>query len=128
MTKTPAHLFEAEGHLFDTRRDDWSKSAPLRPHYRETFETIATVSQFKATLRAGGYAWPGGYPLYFVCSDGGALSFDAARQEFKQIIEAIGQGGRRNDWAVVGCTINWEDTHLHCEHTGKPIPSAHGDD
>ncbi len=56
--------------------------------------TIATGLQFRETLRAGPYAWPGGYPLMLLCSDGGALCFDCGRSEAHQIIRAIRDNAR----------------------------------
>jgi len=76
-------------------------------------------------MRHGPYAWPGGYPCYFVTSDGAALSFKAARQERRNILEAI--ANKSNDgWRVVGVDINWEDDSLYCDHTGEKIESAYG--
>jgi len=34
---------------------------------------INTVKDFGEALRNGPYAWPGGYPLFFITADGGAL-------------------------------------------------------
>ena len=34
------------------------------------------------------YAWPGGYPLYFVTSDGAALSFEAVLANWRNIVQA----------------------------------------
>jgi hypothetical protein len=41
------------------------------------------VSELKSILRAGPYAWPGGYPLYFLTIDGGTLSFAAVQAEVR---------------------------------------------
>ena len=120
----PAYLFvsSTDGALHDTRRD-WS-AQPLRPVYRRTFARIDTAAQLKATLRAGEFSWPGGYPLYFITDDGAALSFDAVRENFRAVLDSI-----RRDWSdgwrVVACAVNWEEPDLICEHSGQPIPSAH---
>lgn len=86
-----------------------------------------TTREFKDRLRAGPYAWPGGYPVYFVTSDGAALSFAAAKAEAKQIIWAIRNGDTRGGWHVAGADINWEDSDLTCDHTGARIESAYGE-
>ena len=77
----PNHLFlsDCDGCLYDTRDPEWSKNPPLRANYAIHCGSIKSVADLKATLRAGGFAWPGGYPLYFVTSDGGALSFATVR-------------------------------------------------
>ena len=39
---------------------------------------ISNKYQFEAVLAEGPWAWPGGYPLFFVTGDGEALSVAAA--------------------------------------------------
>ena len=99
----------------------------IRENYARYHRTIDSVADFKATLRAGPYAWPGGYPLFFITSDGGALSFESARECAYEIMHSM-----RHDiddgWRVVACEANWEDTDLYCDHSGKPIESAYGED
>lgn len=88
---------------------------------------INTVHDFRRAIRNGAYAWPGGYPLYFVTSDGGVLSFDAARANRRLILESV--SAHSNDgWRVIGVDVNWEDDSLYCDDTGARIPSAYGDD
>lgn len=86
------------------------------------------TKQFKQALRNGPYAWPGGYPLFFVMSDGEALSFNAAKSEAKQIIRAIREHDIRGGWYPEGVTINWEDSTLYCCHTGEQIECAYHED
>lgn len=84
-----------------------------------------TISNFRSDLRQP-YAWPGGYPRFFIMSDGEALSFDAAKANRRLILEAL----RDNDsdgWRPVACEINWEDRALTCAHSGKRIESAYAD-
>lgn len=87
---------------------------------------IKTVSDFRAAYRNGPYAWPGGYPLYFVTEDGAALSFKAVRDNLREIIAAI-HTNSRDGWRVIGCDINWEDGDLYCDHSGARIESAYGE-
>jgi hypothetical protein len=74
------------------------------------------------------FAWPGGYPRYFVCADGEALSFEEAKANEELIVAAIRENDRNSDWRVIGCQINWEDPDLICVGSGKKIPSAYADD
>lgn len=86
-----------------------------------------TISDFRRDMRLGEFAWPGGYQRYFIMSDGEALSFEAARENRRTIIESIAR--EINDgWRVVGAEINWEDPELYCAHTGERIPSAYAED
>jgi hypothetical protein len=87
---------------------------------------INSISDFRSAMRHGPYAWPGGYPCYFVTSDGAALSFEAARKERRNILESIAH--RLNDgWRVTGLDVNYEDDQLYCDHTNERIPSAYGE-
>ena len=120
----PSHLFlSSDGTLFDTRVPDWW-AFPLRRKYSYTHREINTVAELKATLRAGAYAWPGGYPMYFFTSDGAALSFEAVQAEFYQCAYSI-RHGINDGWRVVGCEINYENADLVCDHTGKRIEAAY---
>ena len=86
-----------------------------------------TTHQLKEQLRSGAYAWPGGYPLYFITSDGSALSFETVRKEIKQVLWEI----RYNDnggWRVIGVDVNYEDPALFCAHSGERIESAYAED
>lgn len=85
-----------------------------------------TVDQFNKELESP-YAWPGGYPRYFIMSDGDALSFKAAKENADLIREAIASNSN-NGWRVVAVDINWEDHWLTCAHTGELIESAYGED
>lgn len=91
---------------------------------------IKTISDFRAAIRSGPYAWPGGYPCYFVMSDGEALSFAAAKAERRQILEALrdkGNGERGNLWLPTLFEINYEDGNLICAHTNQRIESAYAE-
>ena len=86
-----------------------------------------TTKDLKTQLRAGEYAWPGGYPLFFVANDGEALSFEAVRDNLKIVIHSMRH--QINDgWRVIGCDINYEDPSLFCAHTGKRIESAYAEE
>jgi hypothetical protein len=85
-----------------------------------------SVEQFNKDLEEP-YAWPGGYPRYFITSDGEALSYKAAREEARQIRDAI-ESNSKNGWCVVGCDVNWEDQELTCAHTDERIECAYPPD
>ena len=74
------------------------------------------------------YAWPGGYPLYLVMSDGELLSLDAARKEWATICYAVFSGDEHGGWMPAGVDINWENPDLYCAHTNARIPSAYAED
>lgn len=93
--------------------------------------TEYTVADFDAQLQAGAYAWPGGYPLYFVVSDGEAMSFEYAKANADLIRAAIADNGKdywQAEWRVIGCEVNWEDASLYCCGNNKRIESAYAED
>lgn len=87
--------------------------------------TIQTPSDFGKALRQP-YAWPGGYPLFFVTRDCAALCHQCARKEGARVTSSIRE--QCNDgWQVVAQDVNWEDCELYCDHCGKAIESAYGE-
>jgi hypothetical protein len=84
-----------------------------------------TISQFRKDVRTP-YAWPGGYPTYFITSDGCALSIAAAKANRRAILEAI-HDHLNDGWRVEAMDINWEDNDLYCDDSGEKIESAYGD-
>lgn len=85
---------------------------------------IKTVFDFNKALSQGPYAWPGGYPCYFICSDGEAMSFDVVVENADLIRDAI-INTDNSGWKVIGIDINYEDDSLYCAHSGELIPSAY---
>lgn len=126
--QTPKNCVIDNGSLFDCGK---SYSKPIRANYCYHHRDIKSVADLKACLRAGEFAWPGGYPLYFITSDGASLSFDSVRKEFRTIVDSMRRrktDSRYSDgWVIVGCDVNWEDSELMCDHSGERIESAYGD-
>jgi hypothetical protein len=67
------------------------------------------------------YAWPGGYPMYYLAKDNRVLCPKCAN-EFTP--------DRDNDEQLepVAYGVNWEDSALYCEHCNARIESAYGED
>lgn len=126
----PAHLFASDdGHLYDTRDPDWSKRPPLRSRYKQHFGRGAPLNlgDIKAALRAGPYAWPGNYQLFFLTVDGDALAFETVTANFREVAQAW-LDEDRTIWRIVGLEINYEDGDLYCAHSGKKIPASYVSD
>jgi hypothetical protein len=83
------------------------------------------VKEIKAEIRKGEYAWPGGYPRYFVCSDGEAMCFACVKKNFREIVDAHRRDDRRSSWHLAGVEVNWEQVDLVCSATGLPIEAAY---
>lgn len=62
------------------------------------------------------YAWPGGYPLFYLDKEGNVLCPSCANREIDQAQEVIAQD------------VNWEDPSLFCDDCSTRIQSAYSDD
>lgn len=87
---------------------------------------INSIADFRRAVRIGPYSWPGGYPLYWIMSDGEACAFSVCKSERRNMLEAL---AAKDDsgWRPVALDVNWEDT-LYCAHTVQRIYSAYGED
>jgi len=86
------------------------------------------TNDLKQALRNGPYAWPGGYPTFFITDDGAALSHRAVMDNFPLVLSEMRHPGTCPGWGIAAHAINWEEPHLMCDHTGEPIPSAYSED
>jgi hypothetical protein len=60
------------------------------------------------------YAWPGGYPLFYLDGENNVLCVTCARKD-----------GYNSP--IVDCDVNHEDTELTCFDCSQRIESAYGD-
>ena len=89
-----------------------------------------TIQELKAHFHKGKmqpWAWPGGYPLYAITSDGAALCPSCVTKERAQIFRSTHEKSR-DGWAIEGIDANWEDASLYCDHCSKRIESAYAED
>lgn len=65
------------------------------------------------------YAWPGGYPLYYITQDNGVLCAKCANDYME---------GRDTEEQLkpVAVEPNWENLNLYCENCNAQIESAYG--
>jgi hypothetical protein len=83
------------------------------------------ITKIELHLEYGPYAWPGGYPLYFIASDGEALSFEAVKENIAEVRVAHAANDHNSGWLIVAVDTNWEDENLTCSHSGKSIECAY---
>lgn len=69
------------------------------------------------------YAWPGGYPIYYVTDDGGVLCPACANKEIMRTIDP-----EDRQFFILAGDINYENEDLWCDHCNKQIESAYGDE
>lgn len=81
---------------------------------------MATTKKIEALRMDNGqlpaFAWPGGYPLYYVAADGDVFCPDCASP-----IDA-------GDVPIVDYDANWEDPELFCAGCGGRIESAYAEE
>lgn len=90
---------------------------------------INNTEHFRKALGNGAYAWPGGYDVAFITSDGAVLCHECAKNNEREISEAI-EYRTSNGWRVfaVESTDSWDtgETCAHCtKHLGpepEPVP------
>ena len=69
------------------------------------------------------YAWPGGYPLYYITRDNGVLCPDCANRNLKLTLDRIDP-----QWSIEAVEINYEDDFLICDNCSTIIKPAYGTD
>jgi hypothetical protein len=77
--------------------------------------------------RCNAYAWPGGYPLFAITTDGAALCPACVTKERAQIFRSTHERSR-DGWSIAGFDVNYEDAALYCDHCSKRIESAYAED
>jgi len=71
------------------------------------------------------YAWPGGYPVYYIVGDdnnAGTICPECAQG----VADAPGDYSH-DQFRYRSCEANYEDTELECDHCYERIPCAYGD-
>lgn len=89
-------------------------------------KTLCDLQLIKNAIR-NKYAWPGGYPLYLVATDGEAISIKAARDNWREICAAHMRNGW-SEWHIAAVEINYDDPFLYCCITNDRIESAYAED
>ena len=62
------------------------------------------------------YAWPGGYPIFYIDKQNNCLCPDCANRDIDQSQE------------VIASDINWENDCLYCDDCGNKIQSSYGEE
>jgi hypothetical protein len=88
---------------------------------------MCTPANLKHFARSHGFAWPGGYPLALLMSDGEVIDAHATRENYRLIRDAMRSNDKRSDWFPIEVFIHWEGPPLYCAHSGREIPSAYGE-
>lgn len=85
-----------------------------------------TISEFRTAVRRGPSAWPGGYPVYAVFTDGQFACWNCLKTERRLILEALADPSYRTGWELSHFGIYWEGEPELCANCGAECPSAYG--
>lgn len=72
-------------------------------------------------LRWTSWAWPGGYPIYYLVRDMCVLCHECANAELDRTLDKDD-----DQFYIVDMDINDEDQHLHCDHCNAHIEPSCG--
>lgn len=70
------------------------------------------------------YAWPGGYPIYYLTADCGVLC-PACANGPDAVRTCLCPGDKQ--WCLIAHAVHYEGPPLPCDHCGALIESAYGD-
>ena len=70
------------------------------------------------------WAWPGGYPIVYLVSDGEFLCPNCANG--KNGSAASEAKDAPHDWRIIAAHIHYEGEPEYCAHCNAEIPSAYG--
>ena len=71
------------------------------------------------------FAWPGGYPFYYVAEDGGVFCPNCVNGKNGSECIVV-DDGCQSGWLVIGVDVHYEGEALRCCHCEKEIESAYG--
>lgn len=80
-------------------------------------KTRRSLTHIEEGIRAR-YAWPGGYPLSIIFSDGFAICPDCARKNWREIVADSLPIRGRGCWRAEAAEILWEGGN-HCGECGE---------
>lgn len=83
-----------------------------------------TLKQLAAAYKEP-FAWPGGYPVYIVLSDGCMLCSKCFKSEYSQLVWDI-VNECNTGWRPAGRNVLYEGPE-YCGHCSDKLESAYGD-
>lgn len=75
------------------------------------------------------WAWPGGYPIYYIDGACDSLCPECAEKLRRHVNTQLKEDGfLLKEEVIIGQDVNWEDASLYCEDCGRRIESAYAED
>ena len=98
--------------------DNW---AVVREHYQHRNRNITIPRELASTIRAGKYAWPGGYEVFFITSYGGVICHDCTVSKYWNIADSI-RRDISDGWRIIGAECSADiDGEINCYHCDGTI-------
>ena len=75
------------------------------------------------------FAWPGGYPIYYLTEDNGVLCPGCANGLNGSCAYTEDQKDNFNEdaqWHIIAADVHWEGDSIFCDHCQREIESAYG--
>jgi hypothetical protein len=73
------------------------------------------------------YAWPGGYPIYYLAADNGTMCPKCANSTDCNRPDLDPECPDDDQWRIVAYGIHWEGAPIICANCNSEIESAYGD-
>lgn len=80
---------------------------------------IPNKEKMDEAIGMGRYAWPGGYPVYFIMKDDGIFCYSCMEKEQKKAFQ------EDDEFTPSYIDISWEN-EIHCSNCGEQIETAYG--
>ncbi len=105
----------------------WSSTTvhlPAGTSFAKAFEDFSLAQAVMSDgLSWSSYAWPGGYEIHYITKDCGTLCHHCANKELPRTLDSDDE-----QFFIVASDINYEDSHLFCDHCNRQIEPCYGDD
>lgn len=94
---------------------------------------MKTAIALEQGLAPAAYAWPGGYPLYYLARSGwrddstASLEFNPYDRAEFVVCPGCAAHAKAHEIILTGSDVHWEGPGLLCEECGAEILSAYGD-
>mgnify|MGYP006953693371 FL=1 len=69
------------------------------------------------------YAFPGGYPLFYITKDCGVLCPKCCNENKELLNDEYDP-----QWFIIAYDVNWEDENMYCDHCNEKIESAYSEE
>lgn len=70
------------------------------------------------------WAWPGGYPIFYILADNAIICPDCANGKNGSLAS---EDNDDPQWKIIASDVHWGCEYIHCKHCNALIKSAYGE-